>query len=276
MSKAWMPLYVGDFLADTMHLNATETGIYIRLIMHAWQHGGTIPLDVAKLSHITGCERRFWWRFGQPIVEQFFCAVDGSTAQHKRVSTELRRYEEISNKRKGAAEQMLSKRAANAEQMLTQSQSPREQVESPSQTESLRRIPPADAGTSTSADSKIVPIRQPYRFEAGIIKLTTADFEKWERAYRYLELEAELYAIADWAAHQQAEGKNWFIAVSGYLNKKNNKMKLELEAAKSGGSNGMSDAEGVYHLNANGEKVYDAGAGQTYRIDSLGRRIYSW
>src|SRR5262247_3941736 len=99
MSRAWMPLYVGDFLADTMHLGATETGIYIRLIMHAWQHHGQIPLNVTLLSNITGCDRRFWWRFGAPIVSQFFDAVDGSTAQHKRVLTELQRFDEISIKR---------------------------------------------------------------------------------------------------------------------------------------------------------------------------------
>src|ERR1700758_3389607 len=109
----WMPLYIGDFLADTMHLGATETGIYIRLLMHCWQHE-SIPLDDYKLARIAGCDSRLWHKYRETVL-QFFDPVDASTAQHKRVSTELHRYAEISNKRKAAAEQMLKNRTANAE-----------------------------------------------------------------------------------------------------------------------------------------------------------------
>lgn len=100
-SRPWMPFYVGDFLADTMHLGATETGIYIRLIMHCWQHG-TIPLDDRRLALITHCDTRLWHQYKKTVL-QFFDVVDASTAHHKRVSTELRRCLEISNKRKAAA-----------------------------------------------------------------------------------------------------------------------------------------------------------------------------
>ena len=129
MSRAWMPLYIGDFLADTMHLGATERGIYISLIMHAWQHDGTIPLDDRKLAKISGCDSRLWHLYRTTAL-QFFeivqpqCStVEPSTAQHLRVVKELRRSDEISSKRKAAAEQMLSKRAANAQHLHTQSPS---------------------------------------------------------------------------------------------------------------------------------------------------------
>jgi len=113
-----MPLYIGDFLADTMHLGATERGIYISLIMHAWQHEGTIPLNDRKLAKISGCDARLWHLYRETAL-QFFDTVDASTAQHLRVVKELHRSAEISSKRKAAAEQMLSKRAANAEQLHT-------------------------------------------------------------------------------------------------------------------------------------------------------------
>jgi uncharacterized protein YdaU (DUF1376 family) len=121
--KPWMPLYIGDIKRKTDDLGATEYGIYMRLIEWAWDHDGTIPLDVGRLCKISRCEPRLWWRFGAPIVARFFCAVDASTAQHSRVITELHRSAEISNKRKAAALQMHSKCSANAEQMHTQSQS---------------------------------------------------------------------------------------------------------------------------------------------------------
>ena len=122
MKRPWMPLYVGDFIADTMHLSATETGIYIRLIMHCWMHEGRIPTDDGQLARISHCDSRLWRQYKTKVLG-FFCAVDASTMQHRRVSTELLRCEEISNKRKASAKQMLSKRQANAEQLLTQSQS---------------------------------------------------------------------------------------------------------------------------------------------------------
>lgn len=116
-NRPWMPFYVGDFIADTMHLSATETGIYLRLILHCWQHG-TIPRNGRQLAIISHCDTRLWHQYSGTVL-QFFDVVDASTMHHKRVSTELRRSEEISNKRKGSAEQMLKKREANVVQLLT-------------------------------------------------------------------------------------------------------------------------------------------------------------
>lgn len=123
MSRAsWMPLYIGDFLADTMHLSATERGIYISLIIHCWQHG-SIPRDKRKLARIAACESRLWHQH-EATVLQFFDVVDASTMQHRRVNTELRRYAELSNKRKEAAEQKHRGKPASAEHLHTPSPSP--------------------------------------------------------------------------------------------------------------------------------------------------------
>ena len=120
MNKPWMPLYVGDFIADTMHLGATETGIYIRLIMHCWQHG-TIPRDNRQLALISHCDTRLWHQY-EATVLQFFDVVDASTMHHKRVSAELQRSQEISNKRKGAAMQKHSNSSAIVVQLHPQPQ----------------------------------------------------------------------------------------------------------------------------------------------------------
>lgn len=37
MKRPWFPLYVNDFLADTMLLSAEETGCYLLLLMICWQ-----------------------------------------------------------------------------------------------------------------------------------------------------------------------------------------------------------------------------------------------
>lgn len=117
MSRPWMPLYVGDFLADTAHLSATETGIYMRLIMHCWQHG-TIPKDDKTLARISHCDARVWRQYRETVL-QFFDLVNDVSMHHKRVTHELHRSEEISNKRKDAALQKHSKSSPNAEQLQT-------------------------------------------------------------------------------------------------------------------------------------------------------------
>lgn len=38
--RPWMAFYVADYLADTLHLSATEHGAYLLLISHYWVHGG--------------------------------------------------------------------------------------------------------------------------------------------------------------------------------------------------------------------------------------------
>lgn len=139
-----MPLYIGDLSADTMHLGPTEFGIYMRLIMHCWQHG-KIPTDDRRLALISHCDSRLWHRYRQTVL-QFFDPVDASTMQHKRVCSELLRYEEISNKRKAAALQKHSKRHANEEQVHTQSQSQSPKKE--------KKVPAADAAVEVVGEDE--------------------------------------------------------------------------------------------------------------------------
>jgi uncharacterized protein YdaU (DUF1376 family) len=83
MRRNWMPLYIPDFLADTMHLSAAETGAYLCLIMDYWLHDG-LPDDDAKLAQIARLPTKSW-RAMRPTIEAFF--HDGW--RHKRIDAEL-------------------------------------------------------------------------------------------------------------------------------------------------------------------------------------------
>ena len=67
MSRAWMPLYVADYLADTGHLSAAEHGSYLLLIMHYWSNGG-LPDDDRKLARIARNTNAEWQKTKKNIV----------------------------------------------------------------------------------------------------------------------------------------------------------------------------------------------------------------
>lgn len=83
MSRAWMPLYVADYLADTGHLTTAEHGAYLLLIMHYWSNGG-LPDDERKLARIARMTPDEWAEARDTVAELF---QDGW--KHKRIEKEL-------------------------------------------------------------------------------------------------------------------------------------------------------------------------------------------
>lgn len=86
---AYMPLWVGDYLADTQHLSTQEHGIYMLLIMHYWRNG-PLPDDKRKVLRISGVSR---YTNCLPILEEFFTLSEGRW-RHKRIDLELQKNQE--------------------------------------------------------------------------------------------------------------------------------------------------------------------------------------
>jgi uncharacterized protein YdaU (DUF1376 family) len=78
-----MPLYIADYLADTAHLGALQSGAYLHLIMHYWQNGGLPTADaaLARIARLSPAE----WRRERETLSAFF--QDGW--KHKRIDNEL-------------------------------------------------------------------------------------------------------------------------------------------------------------------------------------------
>lgn len=72
MSKTpFMPLWVSDFLGDTLGLDAQEVGAYLLLIMAQWQAGGE-SIDPEKAQRMARCGRswpRVWGSIGHYFRE---------------------------------------------------------------------------------------------------------------------------------------------------------------------------------------------------------------
>jgi uncharacterized protein YdaU (DUF1376 family) len=98
MSKAWMPLYIGDYLRKTRHLSLAEHGAYLLLIMHYWDNG-PLPNDDAKLAHILGVPLRRFRSLSVPVRSYFTEANAKQLLRHNRLDEELEKADIISQKR---------------------------------------------------------------------------------------------------------------------------------------------------------------------------------
>lgn len=112
-NRAWMPLHIADYLADTGHLTATEHGAYMLLIMHYWQNGH-LPANeklIARVARMTADQ----WEESRDVIAMLF----GPGWTHKRIDAELSKADDIIEKRRAAAESRYgkSKKDANAEQV---------------------------------------------------------------------------------------------------------------------------------------------------------------
>jgi uncharacterized protein YdaU (DUF1376 family) len=89
MSKpdTWMPWYVADFMLDTTKLNDAETGSYALLLMHLWNHGGSLPDDDDDLARYARCDQKDWPKRRKRLAI-FFDISDGVWRQ-KRLTKEL-------------------------------------------------------------------------------------------------------------------------------------------------------------------------------------------
>lgn len=211
-----MPLYVGDYLADTQRLTCEQHGAYLLLIMDYWRNGSP-PDDDDILAQIAKLDRAKWRKY-RPVLARMF-NIENGLWQHKRIDAELARAGSISEKRKaagkaGAAKRWDSKSMANA--MANASQTDW-QTDRQSQSQSQSQL------QEEEVVGEIIPL--PHRslaFSGRTIRLNQRDFDEWRKRYSAIpDLAAELGALDDWLrTAPEAKRKNWFQVVSGSLARK--------------------------------------------------------
>lgn len=98
-TDTWMPLYVADYLADTMALSAEEHGAYLLLLMDYWRHGPLLD-DDKKLAAIARVDRRSWNNSVGPAVRAYFAVGEDGRLHQKRMDGERQHASDLSAKRR--------------------------------------------------------------------------------------------------------------------------------------------------------------------------------
>jgi uncharacterized protein YdaU (DUF1376 family) len=84
----FMPLWVADFVGDTLDLDAKEIGAYMLILMTMWGRDGVMPNDQKKLQRVARCGRD-WPRVWASIGHYF--TVDGENITQTRLRLELQK-----------------------------------------------------------------------------------------------------------------------------------------------------------------------------------------
>jgi len=90
-----MPIYIGDYLRDTMSLSAQEHGCYLLLLMHYWTEK-CLADDIDELLMIARLEKE---KRGvlEKILSRYF-QHDGNCYRQKRIENELDRVERVNER----------------------------------------------------------------------------------------------------------------------------------------------------------------------------------
>jgi uncharacterized protein YdaU (DUF1376 family) len=206
---AWMPLYIGDYLSDTMHLTCEQSGAYLHLIMHYWR-AGALPDNDTLLAQVTKLSAKAW-KSHRAIIESFF-TVEGGQWKHKRIETErsraqatAERYHERAKKAAEARHKDASSNATSNGQACSkhrnsqsQSHSSIELNESTNVDSSAEADPPLtqdeilEAWQVRMVPQGFPPVRKMTSQRTRQLKARLKDstFEEWQQAMSALERSA--------------------------------------------------------------------------------------
>lgn len=96
----WMPVWIGDMRADTIGQPPEFIGMYVNLMMAAWQNNGCLPDDERQLFRISGADAAQWNEYRQALANLFVPGTGMWT--HNKIREELAKANKIRDERAAA------------------------------------------------------------------------------------------------------------------------------------------------------------------------------
>lgn len=100
---AWMPVYIGDFLAETAHLSCELKGALMLVRFAMWKGGGKVENHDGQLAAITGLGLKKW-KSAKPMLMGFF-QVSDNWLFDKQLAEEYQHACEVYEKRVASGKQ---------------------------------------------------------------------------------------------------------------------------------------------------------------------------
>jgi uncharacterized protein YdaU (DUF1376 family) len=88
----WMPIFIGDYLSDTMHLTTEQHGAYFLLMLAYWKNRGPLPEN--KIKPITKLSEDSWSIDSLTLKEFFDTESQPGKWVHHRIEKELQKASE--------------------------------------------------------------------------------------------------------------------------------------------------------------------------------------
>lgn len=206
--------YPRDFIEGTVGMSFEMKAAYRLVLDLIYMQGGKLPDDAGYISGLLGCSVRKWNSLRIALIEAGKLYAENGIIGNFRADNQLETSRKLQDKNAENGRQSNKNNAlAEPNVKLTRGIEPDTDTDNSSDnSENIINVVPADAGMPAS-DNR-------YAFCGQTIRLTAKDLETWRRSFPHISLEAELWALDQWAGEQKASGKNWFSAVSNALAKK--------------------------------------------------------
>lgn len=102
MSIPYIPLFVAEFEADTLHLTAEQDGVFNRLLRLCWRTPGcSVPNDRAWIQPRLRLDDEAWERSVEPVIAEFF-KIDKGRLFSSRLQREWERINATTAARRAA------------------------------------------------------------------------------------------------------------------------------------------------------------------------------
>lgn len=97
----WMPLWIGDMRRECIGQPPEFLGMYINLMMAAWEAGGQLQDDERQLCRISGASAEQWIEHRQALANLF--VPRNGVWSHNLIRDELNKAANISERRRAAS-----------------------------------------------------------------------------------------------------------------------------------------------------------------------------
>lgn len=188
-----MPLYVGDYLADTAHLDAERSGCYLHWLMHYWRKG-PLPDDLDKLTSIGRLHSADAPNIVRELLQDFFILSADGFWHQKRADLEKTRWrdkrliatEKASKASRSRWQQRDASSTAQAMRGACPAPSPSTAHEDANATTLKRSVPPGElAGTLPLVDGTL-------------FEISKAELSTWAQTFPGIHVIGELMRLKVW------------------------------------------------------------------------------